>query len=174
MTLLTTIRRRFTRRTSPRTFAAAVAIALLVMPVAEALAYFSATGTGNIAGAQVSTTASTVSLSLGGGTSFTYAGGSTSALVPGGTVTFPVSASCLTNCPGFVSSIRLAGFTSDKTGCDSVTLPGSFTAPNLGVNATVSVSGASVGSMTVTFVNLPSTNQNACLGAILTFQLATP
>jgi len=172
--LITTIRRRFTRQTSPRTFVAAVAVAILVLPVAEALAYFSATGTGNISGAQVSTTASTVSLSLGGGTSFTYAGGSTSALVPGGTVTFPINASCLTNCPGFVSVIRLAGFTSDKTGCDSTTLPGAFTAPNVAFNATVSVSGANVGSMTATFVNLPSTNQNACLGAVLTFQLATP
>ena len=174
--MITTIRRRFTRQTSPRTFVAAVAVAILVLPVAEALAYFSTKLHADPDQwiAQVSTTASTVSLSLGGGTSFTYAGGSTSALVPGGTVTFPINASCLTNCPGFVSVIRLAGFTSDKTGCDSTTLPGAFTAPNVAFNATVSVSGANVGSMTATFVNLPSTNQNACLGAVLTFQLATP
>ncbi|HEV2033387.1 MAG TPA: hypothetical protein VGU71_04190 [Candidatus Dormibacteraeota bacterium] len=169
--VLRVVGRRFTRRTSRRTFVVAIVVALLLMPVAEALAFFSATGSGTIAGAAVAS-APTVSITLGGGTAFTYAGGSTTNLVPGGTVTFPVRVSCTANCPAQVSTIRLSSVTSDKAGCDSTTLPGSWTAPNLNVNQSITTT-TDVGSMTVTFVNTAS-DQTACAGATLTFHLSTP
>lgn len=173
--MMQTIIRRFTRRTSPRTFAAAVVVALLALPPIEALAYFSATGSGNIAGA-ITAGAPTVSITIGGGTAFTYkdsSGATASNLQLGGNVTFPVRVTCTANCPAQVTTIRLSGVTSDKTGCNSTTLPGSWTAPNLTVNQSITPGATDVGNMTVTFVNTAS-DQTACAGATLTFQLSTP
>jgi hypothetical protein len=155
-----------------RAFVVALVLAVTAMPISEALAFFSATGSGTIAGATTAN-APTISISLAGGTAFTYAGGSTTNLVVGGNVTFPVRATCTASCPGQVTTIRLTSVSSDKVGCDSTTLVGAWTAPNLAVNQSITASATDVGSMTVTFVNT-ATDETACAGATLTFHLSTP
>lgn len=160
-----------TRRGQMRPFVTSLVIALLVMPVAEALAFFAATGTGNVTGIQAGTANSTVTLASTG--PFTYGGGSTSNLIPGGTVSFEVTASCTASCPAGVSTINLGTWSSNKTGCDPTDMPGSFTMPTINANTGVGTDPSPVGTATITWVNLP-TEQNACSGAVFTFTLTTP
>jgi hypothetical protein len=161
------------RKRSTRSFVAAVIVALVAMPVAEALAYFSSTGTGSTTATAAQ--ASTVSIAASAGNpNPTYGGPSTTAVAPGGTVTQALMATCLTTCPAYVSTISLAGWSSNKTGCDSTSLPGSFTMPPLAFNGNVISGGTPVGSVVITFVNLPNTDQTACAGATLTFNFTTP
>jgi hypothetical protein len=160
-----------------RTFALAVALGLVVLPVSAALAYFLASGTGSVSGATVtSTSPATVSLSqqyADPASEFVYEGPSTTALSPGGTVRFGLNATCLTSCPASVGSVRLVSVTSDKAGCNSTSLPGTFTSAGLVVNMTVGAT-TYIGQMTVSMNSDPDRDQSACLGATLVFNLATP
>lgn len=106
-------------------FAVAVVAALMVMPVTEALAYFSATGTGTISNVQAGTSASTVTIAQNG--AFVYAGPSTTNLVPGGTVAFPSIITCTAVPPCVVPSVSLQSWTSNQAGCTTALMPGSFT-----------------------------------------------
>ena len=152
-------------------FAIAVVVALFALPVTEALAFYSASGTGTtdaIAGSPNATVTITT------GTARTYAGPSTTNLMPGGTVTFGTNIACTANCPAFVGSINLGSWTSDKAGCDTATLPGSFTMPAIVVNASFTAAGGAGPNGTITWVNLATLSQNACAGAHFTFNLVTP
>lgn len=160
-----------------RTFATAVALALFVIPVSSALAFFLASGTGTISGAKVTASSpATVSITptYADSNEFSYAPAGATALSPGGTVTLPLYATCVTACPASVSSIRLASVSSDKTGCDSASLPGSFTSGALAVNATITTTPTPIGSLVVAFNADPDRDQSVCLGATLAFHLATP
>ncbi len=168
-----TIVNRLTRRGDPRTFALAVVVALLLMPPAEALAYFAATGSGTISGAKAGTPSGTVAINSDG--IFTYSGPSTTALLPGGVVAFKVFALCQTTCPATVGSINLTAWTSDKPGCDTATMPNSFSMPAIVVNAAIpGPPQTQVGTANITWANLSGVNQNACSGATFTFTLSTP
>lgn len=161
-----------TRKRSMRSFVAAVIVALFALPTVEALAFFSSTGTGSTTATAAS--ASTVSIAVDSSNpNPVYAGPSTTALAPGGTVTQALKATCLTGCPAHVSTVNLASWSSNKTGCDSTTLPGSFTMPALTFNGNVASSGTSLGSVVISFVNTAS-DQTACAGATLTFNFTTP
>jgi hypothetical protein len=153
-----------------RSFVSALVVAMLLLPVATAAAFFAATGTGTITNVQAGSANSTVSIL---GSSYVYAGPSTTNLMPGGTVTIAISVSCLTGCPASVGSINLGSWTSDKAGCDIATLPGSFTMPADVVNASFTAAGGSGGSAVITWVNL-GVSQNACAGAKFAFTLVTP
>jgi hypothetical protein len=63
--------------------------------------------------------------------------------------------------------------TSDKAGCNSTSLPGTFTSGGLVVNMTVGAT-TYIGQMTVAMNSDPDRDQSACLGATLVFNLATP
>jgi hypothetical protein len=146
------------------------------MPVATALAFFSATGTGTISNAQAGTSASTVSITQQPG--FTYAGPSTTTLVPGGTVTFTQVTACTAGPPCVVPSLGLASWTSNKAGCDSTTMPGSFTITNQNWTVNLPVTLATVGAsdsdiVTITWNNL-AISQTACAGGLFAFVLAVP
>lgn len=154
-----------------RSFAIAVAVALMALPVTEALAFFAATGSGQITNVQAGTATSTITIAQNG--ALTYAGPSTTNLMPGGTVSFSLLLTCTAGCPTQVTTIHLSTWTSDKTGCDIATLPGSFTMPTLNVNASVNTGGAPAGPVTITWVNLAQ-DQSACSGAHFTFTLVTP
>ena len=152
-------------------FAIAVVVALFALPVTEALAYYAATGTGIISNAQAGTATSTITIAQNG--AFTYAGPSTTNLMPGGTVSFSLLLTCTAGCPTQVTTINLSTWTSDKVGCDVATLPGSFTMPAVNVNASVNTGGSVAGPATITWVNLAS-NQSACSGAKFAFTLVSP
>ena len=153
-------------------FAIAVVLALVALPVMEAAAFYAASGSGQIANVQAGSPNSTVTIAANG--AFTYAGPSTTNLMPGGTVSFATLISCTAGCPANVTTVNLGSWTSDKAGCDAVTFPGSFTMPTLNVNnANVGAGGVSGGTATVTWVNL-AVSQNACSGAKFTFTLVTP
>ena len=167
------IRSALSRRLQVRPFVLAVVGALLLLPPIEALAFFAATGTGQVTGIQIATASSTVSLAeVGGASGLTYSNGTN--LAPGSNVSFTVSATCLTSCPTTVSTVSLQSVSSTKVGCDSTSLPTSFTMPQVTFNGTVNTTAVNVGTATLTFVNLPSTNQDACSGASLTLTLSTP
>ncbi len=156
-------------------FAINVVLALFTLPVATALAYFGATGTGTISNVAAGTSSSTVSIAFSG-SSFTYAGPSTTALVPGGTVSFPVQITCTAGAPCTVPSVSLLSWTSSKTGCDSTTMPNSFTIQSQTASfpitiATVGAAGAD--SLTILWNNL-ATSQTACAGGTFAFVLNVP
>jgi hypothetical protein len=155
-----------------RTFVAALALAAVVLPVATALAYFSATGGGTISNVQAGSPSSVIALTTTG--PFTYSGPSTVNLQPGGTVGFTVQAACTAGCPAVLTTINLASWTSDKAGCDTATLPGSFTMPQVLYNGNVAnATPINVGTAVITWVNL-GVSQNACAGAKFAFALVTP
>jgi hypothetical protein len=155
-----------------RSFVAAVGMAIVALPVATALAYFSATGAGTISNVQAGSPSSVIALTMAG--SFTYSGPSTINLQPGGTVGFQVQAACTAGCPAVLTTINLASWTSDKAGCDAATLPGSFTMPQILYNGNVAnATPINVGTAVVTWVNL-GVSQNACAGAKFAFNLVTP
>ena len=162
-----------TRKGQWRPFITALVVALLLLPPIEALAFFAATGTGTITPVQGATNTSTVTLSLNG--AVTYPSGQTN-FGPGQQVTIPVQALCTAGCPAFVSTVNLGGWSSNKTGCDSTTLAGQFTAPTLNANVGNIGTGSPVGlgNVVVSYVNLAGVNQNACSGATFTFTLSTP
>lgn len=166
-----------TRKGRVRPFALSLVVALVVLPVATALAFFAATGTGTAPGVQAGTAPQAV-FATENASSYTYAGPSTTSLMPGGTVSFPVGVSCAPSpaaCPVYVSTINLGGWTSNKTGCDSTSMPGSFTMPTITYNANVTAANsfANVGTAVITWVNL-ATDQGACAGAAFTFTITTP
>ena len=160
-----------TRKGRMRPFVLSLVVALLVLPTETAIAFFSATGSGTVSGVQAGSASSTVALSTVGG--FTYSGPSTTNLMPGGTVSFTVQATCTASCPATVSTVNLQSWSSNKTGCDSTTLPNSFTMPAITANLSVNTSATTVGTATITWVNL-AVNQNACSNASFTFVLTTP
>jgi hypothetical protein len=82
---------------------------------------------------------------------------------------------CSAGAPCQLGQVVLQSWTSDKTGCDSTTLPGNFTAtsPAAFTNVSIATVGAKASSnYGIVWNNLSSTNQNACLGAKFTFVLA--
>lgn len=149
-------------------FAVMVATGLLVVPAVTALAYYGATGTGNITGISASSTSpSTVSLD---------AAVAPTSLALGGSTTFPVNATCTAGCPGYVSTVNLASWSSDKAGCTAAAFPGSFTMPAVNSGQSAVLVGASptlIGNATITWNNL-GTDQGVCKGAAFTFVLTTP
>src|SRR6266851_4965513 len=80
-----------------RSFVAALGLAMLVLPVSTALAFFAATGSGQISNVQAGTAASTITITPNG--ALTYAGPSTTNLMPGGTVSTSLLLTCTTGCP---------------------------------------------------------------------------
>jgi hypothetical protein len=160
-----------------RTFAVAVVAALFVVPVASTFAYFLASGSGTVSGAQItSTSPATVAITptYSDSNEFSYAPAGATALSPGGTVSMPLYATCTAACPASVSSIRLASVTSDKAGCNSASLPGSFTGGPLVVNQTITTTPTPIGNFVAAFNSDPDRDQSVCLGATLTFNLTTP
>jgi hypothetical protein len=179
--LLTTVRRVVQAGQIGRTrsFVVALGIAALLLPTAEALAYFSATGTGTFASVQAaSASPSTVSIVQTAASPYVYkdsAGAVVAALPLGGQLLIPVDVTCTAGAPCQFGTIAIQSWTSNKAGCDSTTLPGSFTgaAGPIFTNATIATVGAKVSTnYSVVWNNLSSTNQNACLGAKFTFVLA--
>lgn len=155
-----------------RSFVAAIGLAVLVLPVVTALAFFAATGTGQVPNVQAGSPSSTVALSQI--TALTYAGPSTTNLQPGGTVSFTVGANCTAGCPAYVSTVNLGSWTSDTTGCDATDMPGSFTMPTITANlSNVPTTTTTIGTAVITWVNL-GISQNVCSGAKFTFVLTTP
>ncbi|MEO8744953.1 MAG: hypothetical protein ABI334_00495 [Candidatus Dormiibacterota bacterium] len=155
-----------------RSFGIAVAIAMFVLPVATALAFYSATGSGTVVTNAAASPSSVVTIAANGG--LTYAGPSSTNLAPGGTVSFSTLITCTAGCPADVTTINLTSWISNKSGCDMATLPGSFTMPTINVNnPNVTAGGVSGGIATITWVNL-GVPQNACSGALFTFTLSTP
>jgi hypothetical protein len=158
-----------------RSFVLSLAIALLLMPVSEGLAYFIATasGTGHATNVQAGAPPNGV-VSITPDGAYSYAGPSTSNLMPGGTVSFAVRVACVSGCPALVTTISLADWSSDKTGCDPASMPGSFSMPALTLNTSIDATGSGGwGPAVITWTNL-STNQNACAGAKFDFTLTTP
>jgi len=158
-------------------FALAVVLALVALPVMEAAAYFSATGTGTISNVQAGTSASTVTIAQNG--AFVYAGPSTTNLVPGGTVAFPSTITCTAVPPCVVPSVSLQSWTSNQAGCTSALMPNSFTisaqsaAFPVTIN-TVGAGGAVSDNITVQWNNLASINQGPCAGGTFAFVLSVP
>jgi len=94
--------------------------------------------------------------------------------MPGGTVGFQLQAACTSGCPAVLSTINLGSWTSDKAGCDSVTLPASFTMPTITYNGNIAnATPVPVGTPVITWVNL-GVSQNACANAKFAFVLVTP
>jgi hypothetical protein len=155
-----------------RSFVAALGMAALVLPVVTALAFFAATGSGTIANVQAGTPNSVVSITADG--AYTYAGPSTTNLMPGGTVSFPLRVACTAGCPAQVTTINLQSWTSNTAGCDSATFPNSFSMPTITINTSVDAVGSGGwGPAVITWANLAVT-QNPCAGALFAFVLVTP
>jgi hypothetical protein len=156
-------------------FVGAAVIGALAMTIITAAAYYGATGTGTLGNIPAASQSSTVTLS-GGAPTFT--GPSATALAPGGAVSQIITITCTAVPPCVVSGISLQGWTSTKTGCDSTTLPGSFTLANSGATFPLTISTLNgtnnTDTATITFVNLPSVNQSACAGGLFSFTLSTP
>ncbi len=167
-----------TARLQARAFAFAVALGLVVIPVSSALAYFLASGTGTVTGATItSSSPATITISAQYGdpaNEFVYSGPSTTALAPGGTVRFGLVATCTASCPASVGSIHLASVSSNQSGCDSTSLPDTFSAAPLSVGTTIDTTPTYVGQMTVAMASDPTRSEVACLGATLSFHVATP
>ncbi len=158
-------------------FAVAVVLALVALPLTEALAYFGATGSGTISNVSAGTANATVSFATQGVSTYVYGGGSSTNLVPGGTVQVPLTITCTANPPCVVSSLSLATWSSNKTGCDPASLPNSFSITANTATFPISIAalnGTGADSPTITWANLPTTNQGACAGATFTFNIATP
>jgi hypothetical protein len=155
-------------------FAIALVVALALMPAGEALAYFiaTATGTGQVTNVQAGAPPTAV-VTIAPDGAYTYAGPSTSNLMPGGTVSFAVRVACVSGCPALVTTISLADWSSDKAGCDPASMPSSFTMPALNLNTSIGATSGGWGPAVITWTDL-STNQNACAGANFTFTLVTP
>ena len=88
-----------------RSFVVALGMAVLLLPTAEALAFFAASGSGQISNVQAGSPSSTVTIAANG--AFTYAGPSTTNLMPGGTVSFSTLISCTAGCPANVTTVNL-------------------------------------------------------------------
>jgi len=155
-----------------RWFVVALVVALTLLPAVEAFAFFAASGSGTVPNVQAGSPNSTVAIAPNGG--YTYAGPSTTNLMPGGTVSFNAVIICTAGCPANVTTVNLSSWTSDKAGCDTATFPGSFTMPTVNVNnSNVTASGVSAGTVTITWVNL-AVSQNVCSGAKFAFVLVIP
>jgi hypothetical protein len=155
-----------------RSFVAAIGLAVVALPIATAIAYFSATGSGIASNVQAGSPSSVIALTVSG--TYTYSGPSTTNLQPGGTVGFIVQGACTAGCPAVVTTINLGTWTSDKTGCDIATFPGSFTMPQILFNGNVNnATPITVGTAVITWVNL-GVSQNVCSGAKFAFTLTTP
>ena len=130
-----------------------------------AFAYFTSTGSGSGTGAVGSTQALTIHQA-----SVTYNGpGSTTSLMPGDTATVTFT---LDNPGGneYVGAIKLANWTSDKTGCDSTSQPTWITMTDVSVTKDYGhgLAQAVTNSGTIKF-NDTAGSQDACQGANLTF-----
>jgi hypothetical protein len=130
-----------------RSFAVALGVAMLLLPVSTAQAFFAATGSGQITNVQAGTATTVVSIEQNG--ALTYAGPSTTNLMPGGTVSFSTLITCTAGCPGQVTAVNFGGWSSDKARCDFTTPPNSFTMPTLNVNQSVWTTGISGGTVTI-------------------------
>jgi hypothetical protein len=161
-----------TRKGQLRPFITSLVVALLVMPVAEALAFYAATGSGTTT-APAATNTSTVTLARSGAE--TFAGPSTTALAPGGTVSFTVTATCTSGCPAEVTIVQLSPTWSNSQSapCDPTDMPNSFSMPNITYNNTIGTTATSVGTAVITWNNL-STDQSSCAGGTFTFTFVTP
>ena len=110
-----------------RSFVTALVVALLLLPTSIALAYFAATGSGTVTGVTAGTASSVVVIARNTGNPITYAGPSTTSLMPGGTVSFSIQFTCSAGCPAQVSTVSLQSWSSDKVGCTEAAMPNSFT-----------------------------------------------
>ena len=160
------------RRGRVRPFITSLIVALLVMPVAEALAFYAATGTGTTTAPAAANTA-TVTLARTGAE--TFAGPSATALAPGGTVSFSVTATCTAGCPATVGTVNLSSTWSSSSGgtCTPASMPGSFSMPTINFNNTVNTTAVVVGTAVITWNNL-AIDQSSCANGTFTFTLTTP
>lgn len=174
-----------------RSFVLALGLALFVLPVATALAYFNAVGTGTFSGVTATTSSpSTVSVTQTASSPYVYcaagypnpalcspAAGAPTTLPLGGVVIIPVDITCTAGAPCQWQSLTLQSWTSNKTGCDATTLPGSFsiqanTSTSL-LSGSLATVGAKVsGSVVIQWNNLSSLSQDACIGATFSYTLA--
>lgn len=161
-----------TRKGALRPFVVAVVLALLVMPAVEALAFYAATGTGTTT---VPASANTATVTLARLGAETFAGPSTTALAPGGTVSYSVTATCTAGCPAEVTTVNLSPTWSNSNGgtCTPTAMPGSFSMATITFNNTVNTTAVTVGTAVITWNNL-AIDQSSCASGTFTFTLTTP
>lgn len=161
-----------------RSFAIALVVGLLALPVTEALAYYGATGTGTISQVGAGASASTVTIAQVTSFQTVYTGPSTTNLQPGGTATVDMGFTCATACT--ISSISLQSWSADAThataGCTSALMPGSFsiTKNTQTFPWSLVANTQTTDQITLTWANLPTIDQTPCAGASFTFDISTP
>jgi hypothetical protein len=105
----------------------------MVLPVVTALAYFTAVGSATFANVQAAATSpSTISIIQTASTAYIYKNAAsvvTPTLQLGGSVAISVDVTCTAGAPCQLGTpaLVLNSWTSNKAGCDSTTLAGSFT-----------------------------------------------
>jgi hypothetical protein len=158
-----------------RSFVVALVVAAMVLPPATALAYFSSTGSGTFANVQaVATSPSTVSIVQTPAIAYVYkdsTGATVTSLMLGGQVLISMDVTCLTGAPCQVNALVLQSWTSDKAGCDSTTLPTSFSIGSPSAFSIATVGAKFTSNVALNWLNL-ATNQTACLGAKFSFVVA--
>ena len=160
-----------------KSFVLALALALFVLPVATALAYYGATGSGTVGGNVAGTSASVVTLQPNT-PSRVYAGPSTTDLMPGGTVAFQLAITCTAGSPCTVPSITLQSWSSTKPApCDPTDMPNSFVIQSQSATFPITVTAPTVDTsdtVTILWNNLATVNQTPCAGGTFTFTLNVP
>ena len=168
-----------TFRITRKKLAGLTAVVVLGGGGAIAYAYYNATGSGTGSGTAGSASAPTVNqaaalcsdYSAWNGTDALGVG--TCNLFPGTTQTVHLTVTNNGAGKQQVNDITLSGWSSTKSGCDSTTLPGSFTLGTTHYNQDLGagLTGTSVDG-TITFVDT-NVDQGACQGATITFTYAS-
>jgi hypothetical protein len=154
-------------------------IAVMGLGGGIAYAYYSATGSGS--GSGTAGTASTATVNQTAAACLDYSAWNTSDALGVGTCNlFPgttqaVHLTVTNNGKGtqHINQVTLTGWSSLVSGCDSTSLPGSFTMSPVTINETPA-GGATTGSHdgSISFVST-GISQNACQGAAITFTYAS-
>lgn len=142
-----------------KVYAVAASIALVAASGGAAFAYWSTAGSGTGTGTN-----------SGGNGTVTLFASFADGLTPGASETITYTATNNTS-SSTVVSLQPVVISTNKTGCQSAwftaSLPSSST--TLAANATT----APLGTGTLTFLDLPGVDQNACKGALITLTLAS-
>ncbi|UKA63943.1 hypothetical protein [Arthrobacter sp. FW306-04-A] len=142
-----------------KVYAVAASIALVAASGGAAFAYWSTTGSGS----------GTATNSSGNGTvtlSATFADG----LTPGAFETINYWATNNTT-SSTVVNLQPVAVTTNKTGCQSAWFTASL--PSSSTTLAASATNVSIGTGTLTFLDQPGVDQNACKGAVITLTLAS-
>jgi hypothetical protein len=145
--------------------AAAVGAAAIIAGAGVSYAYFTTTGSGSGSGA----TGTSSNLTLHQDT-ITYSNAPANNLVPGTSATVSFKVDNGSSGHQQLGTIKLANWTSDKTGCDSAAQPTWITMPDVPVNVDYAPGAGQIVTPTgtITFNNL-AVAQDACKSASLTF-----